>query len=78
MNRWILINFSVGNFQARKGRIWLIFTHFCILISSIEMLPKSIVSCSLSWVILVPLSNINGVDNCISVRICTWGGDTMV
>ena len=67
-----------GHFQVRKGQVWLIFTHFSILISSIEMLPKSIVSCSFSWVILVPLSNINCVDNYIPRTNVLRGGDTMV
>ena len=73
-----LINNSKGNFQTRKGQVWLIFTHFSILISSIEMLPKSIVSCSFSWVILGPLSNINGVDYCIPRTNVLRGRDTMV
>ena len=38
------------------------------------MLPKSIVSCSFSWVILVPLSNINGVDNYIPRTNVLGGG----
>ena len=64
-----------GHFQVRTGQVWLIFTHFSILISSIEMLPKSIVSCScFSWMILVPLSNINGVDNCIPCTNVLGGG----
>ena len=38
------------------------------------MLPNSIVSCSLSWVILVPLSNINGIDYCIPHMNVLGGG----
>ena len=38
------------------------------------MLPKSIVSCSFSWVILLPLPNINGVDNCIPRTNVLGGG----
>ena len=38
------------------------FTHFSVLISSIEVLPKYIASCSFSEVILVLFSNFNGVD----------------
>ena len=38
------------------------FTHFSVLISSIEVLPKYIASCSFSEVILVLFSNFIGVD----------------
>ena len=36
-----LMNRSEGHFQGRKGQVWLIFTYFGILISVIEVLPKS-------------------------------------
>ena len=41
-----LIDHSKGHCQGQKGHVWLIFTHFSILISSIEVLPKCIASCS--------------------------------
>ena len=46
-----------GHCQGQKGHVWLIFTHFSILIISIEVLPKCIASCSFSEVILVLFSN---------------------
>ena len=57
-----LLNNSKGHCPGQKGQVWLIFTYFCILISSIEVLPKCIASCSFSEVILVLFSNFNGVD----------------
>ena len=45
-----------------ENQVWLIFTYLSILISSIEVLPKCIASCSYSEVILVLFSNFNGVD----------------
>ena len=45
-----------------QGQVWLIFTYFFKLISSIELLPKCIASCSFSEVILVLFLNFNGVD----------------
>ena len=59
MKRQILLNYSKGNFQARKGQAWPIFKHFSILISG-QMLPKSIASCSFSGMILVPHSYFHG------------------
>ena len=44
---------SKGHCQGQKGPVWLIFTYFSILISSIEVLPKCIASCSFAEVILV-------------------------
>ena len=61
MKRRISLNHSKGHCQGQKGHIWLIFTHFSVLISSIEVLPKCIASCSFSEVILVLFSNFNGV-----------------
>ena len=55
--RRIWLNHSKGHWQ---GQVWLIFTYFSILISSIEVLPKCIASCSFSEVILVLFSNFNG------------------
>ena len=49
----LIINYSKGNFKARKDQVWPIFTHFSILISG-QMLPKSFASCSFSVMILVP------------------------
>ena len=54
-------NHSKGHYQGQKCQVWLIFTYFSILISSIEVLPKCILSCSFSEVILVLFSNFNGV-----------------
>ena len=51
-----------GHCQGQKGQVWLIFTYFFKLISSIELLPKCIASCSFSEVILVLFLNFNGVD----------------
>ena len=51
-----------GHCQGQKCQIFLIFTHFSILISSIEVLPKCIASCSFSEVILVLFSYFNCVD----------------
>ena len=48
--------------QGQKGPVWLIFTYFSILISSIEVLPKCFASYGFSEVILVLFSNFNGVD----------------
>ena len=42
-----------GHCQGQKGQVWLIVTYFSILISSIEVLPKWIASCSFPEVILV-------------------------
>ena len=53
---------SKGHCQGQKGQVWLIFTYVSILISSIEVLPKCIASCSFSEVILVLFSNFNSVD----------------
>ena len=61
VRRRIWLNHSKGHCQGQKGHIWLIFRHFSILISSIEVLPKCIASCSFSEVILVLFSNFNGV-----------------
>ena len=36
-----------------QGQVWFIFTYFCILISSIEVLLKCIASCSFSDVGLI-------------------------
>ena len=60
--RRIWLNHSEGHCQGQKGQVWLIFTHFSVIISSIEVLPKCIASCSFSEVILVLFSNFNGVD----------------
>ena len=60
--RRIWLNHSKGHSQGQKGQVWLIFTYFSILISSIEVLPKCIASCSFSEVIIVLFSNFNGVD----------------
>ena len=57
-----LIEHSKGHCQGQIGPVWLIFTYLSILISSIEVLPKCIASCSFSEVILVLFSNFNGVD----------------
>ena len=57
-----LIESLPGHCQGQKGHVWLIFTYFSVLISSNEVLPKCIVSCSFSEVILVLFSNFNGVD----------------
>ena len=62
VKRHIWLSHSNGHCQGQKGQVWLIFTHLTILISSIEVLPKCISSCSYSEVILVLFSNINGVD----------------
>ena len=47
--------------KVREGQVWLIFTYLSILsvvvISSIEVLPKFIASCSFSEMILVLLLN---------------------
>ena len=51
------------HFHGQTGQVWLIFTYLSILISSIEVLPKCIASCSFSEVILVLFSNFNGVDS---------------
>ena len=56
-----LIESSKGHCQGQKGQVWFIFTYLCILISSIEVLPKCITSYSFSEVILVLFSNCNGV-----------------
>ena len=61
VKRRIWLNYSKGHCQGQKCQVWLIFTHFSILISSIEVLPKCIASCSFSEVILVLFSNFNGV-----------------
>ena len=53
MKRRISLNYSKGNFKARKDQVWPIFTHFSILISG-QILPKSIASGSFSGMILVP------------------------
>ena len=37
------LNHSKCHCQGQKGQVWLIFTYFSILISSIEVLPKCIV-----------------------------------
>ena len=50
-----------GHCQGQKSQVWLIFTYFSVLINSIEVLLKCIASCSLSEVILVLFSNLNGV-----------------
>ena len=39
------MNHSEGHCQGQKGQVWLIFTHFSVLISSIEVLPKCVASC---------------------------------
>ena len=59
--RRIWLNHSKGNFKGEKGQVWLIFTYLSILISSIEVLPKCIASCSFSEVIRVLFSNCNDV-----------------
>ena len=61
VKRRISLNHSKGHCQGQKCQVWLIFTHLTILISSIEVLPKCIASCSFSEVILVLFSNFNGV-----------------
>ena len=61
VKRRIWWNHSKGHCQGQKGHVWLIFTHFSILISSIEVLPKCIASCSFSEMILVLFSHFNGV-----------------
>ena len=61
MKRTVWLNYSKGHCQGQKGHVWLIFTHFSILIGSIEVLPKCIASCIFSEVILVLFSNFNGV-----------------
>ena len=61
VKRRIWLNHSKGHCHGQKGHVWLIFTHFSVLISSIEVLPKCIASCSFSEVILVLFSNFNGV-----------------
>ena len=39
--KWrIWLNHSKCHFQGQKGQVWLIFTYFSILISSIEMMPE--------------------------------------
>ena len=45
-----------------ESQVWLIFTYLSILISSIEVQPKYIASCSFSEVIMALFSNVNGVD----------------
>ena len=62
VKRRILLNHSKGHSQGQKGQVWLIFTYLSILICSPEVLPKCIVLCSFSGVILVLFSNFNGVD----------------
>ena len=62
VKRRVWLNHSKGHCQGQKCQVWLIFTYFSILISSIEVLPKCIASCSFSEVILVLFSNLNGVD----------------
>ena len=52
VKRRIWLNHSKGHCQGQKGPVWFIFTYLCILISSIEMLPKCIASCSFSDVII--------------------------
>ena len=44
VKRRIWLNHSKGHCQGQKGPVWLIFTYFSILISSIEVLPKCIAS----------------------------------
>ena len=53
---------SKGHCQRQKSQVCLMFTYFSILISSIEVLPKCIASCSFSDAILVLFSTFNGVD----------------
>ena len=62
VKRRIWLNHSKGHCQGQKGPVWLIFTYFSILISSIEVLPKCITSCCFSEVILVLFLYFNGVD----------------
>ena len=62
VKRRIWLNHSKGHCQGQKGPVWLIFTYFSILISSIEVLPKCITSCCFSEVIIVLFLYFNGVD----------------
>ena len=63
MKRRIWLNPSKGHSILPRSETSRLahFSHFSILISSIEVLPKCIASCSFSEVILVLFSNFNGV-----------------
>ena len=61
VKRRIWLNHSKGHYQGQKGPVWLIFTYFSILFSSIKVLPKCITSCCFSEVILVLFLYFNGV-----------------